>query len=398
MQSDLAEWIFKPCVLVTLAFLLSQTRLAKALLQPSLAPKEEAVLFPLFGLLGLAELRFGGDEFLNLRIVAVAAAGLVAGPRVGVLIGIVITALAHQFDSGQLIPIGTSMVLGGFFAGWLHRIKPHFTSLPVAGFWVGATISGFRDVMNLLFQTPNPSTFEKASLAAVLQGLSVALILFVIEQARQQRLQAQAAKMAEVRALQARMDPHFLSNSLNLVAALSELDPHAVPKATARLDRLLRAAVDRDDRAYVSLREEMDVVEAYLEIEAMRLGDRLEVKSAIDHRVWNAKVPPFLLQPLVENAIRHGIQKKCEGGRVWIWVRESEGRLILIVADDGLGFVSEATCDGHTHALGLLRRRMKALFGPSFEMSIARLHECGTMARVEIPFVEIAVEAEVLKR
>lgn len=392
MHSNLAEWIFKACVLVTLAFLLSRTQLAKALLQPRRSLRDEAVLCVLFGLLGLAELKFTGDELLNLRIVAVVAAGLIAGPRVGVVIGVVITMLATQLDSGHWVSVGISMVLGGFFAGWLHRTRPHSASLPATGFWVGVIISGFRDLMILLFEH-GQTNFETVGRCAILQGASAALVLFVLEQARQQRLQAKAAAMAEVRALQARMNPHFLSNSLNLVAALSELDPDAVPKATARLDRFLRAAIDQDDRAYVSLREEMDVVEAYLEIEAMRMGDRLEAKFAIDPRLWHAQVPPFLLQPLVENAIRHGIQKQTEGGRVWIWARESEGRLILIVADDGLGFASDTTCDGHAHALALLRRRMEGLFGQSFQMSIARLIESGTMVRVEIPLVV----AEVLK-
>ena len=398
----------KTCVLVTLAFLLTRTRLLPDLLKPRLSARDQVVAALLFVLIGLAEVAITlqqsaarlADSPLNLRIVAVAAAGLLAGPWVGFVVGIVVTVLASKTFGGHGMPlsIGTSMVLGGLLAGVLHDWKPRFAVRPLAGFLIGAFVSCFRDLMNLGLDPAHASTFAKGAEGAILQGFSVALILLVIAQARAQESQCRAAAMAEVRALQARMDPHFLFNSLNLLSALSEVDPRAVPKAAAHLGKFLRAAIDQHDQAYVSLQRELDVVDAYLEVESLRLGDRLSIRKDIDPRLLKAKIPPFLLQPLVENAVRHGVQPKLQGGTVSIVAAESNGQLLLTVADDGAGMASESRAheatDGHVHALTLLQRRLEGLYGSRFQVAFeSRLGE-GTKISLRIPYGEMEPATE----
>ena len=151
---------------------------------------------------------------------------------------------------------------------------------------------------------------------ALINGAGVALVLQVVAQVRAREESARLAAMAEVRSLQARMSPHFLFNALNTIAALSAIDPRAVPGATSRLARFLRGSLEQHDRVTVPLNEEMEIVTAYVDVESLRMGDRLKVEWCIDSGVLEAQVPPFLVQPLVENAVKHGIQPSDEGGRV----------------------------------------------------------------------------------
>ena len=394
----LPQLLVSACILVTLAFLMTRARLLPDLLKPRMSLRDQVVIALLFVGMGTAEVLVPDASYMNLRIVAVAAAGLLGGRWVGLFIGIVITYLAAEFAApkGMPVPIGVSMILGGLAAGWVHDFRPTFSFRPLAGFLVGAGVSGFRDLMNFFLDHSKTTTLLGGVEAAALQGLSVALILLVIEQARSQESQARATAMAEVRALQARMNPHFLFNSLNTLSALSEIDPAAVPQAAAQLGKFLRASIDLPEQQFVTLRQEMEVVDAYLEVEALRLRDRLVVSKDVDPSVLEARVPPFLVQPLVENAVRHGIHPLTKGGTVTISAKGNGARLVVTVMDDGVGMgeversrVYESS-DGHAHALSLIRRRLVGLYGSKFEALVeSRLGE-GAKFTVSIPLDVVA--------
>lgn len=157
------------------------------------------------------------------------------------------------------------------------------------------------------------------------------------------RLEAQAtelrARLAEARfdALRHQLHPHFLFNTLNTVAALVERDPAATRKTVARLSGLLRRALDGGDRHEVTLAEELSFVEGYLEIERTRFGDRFTVRLRIEDEARLALVPSLILQPLVENAIRHGMARAAGPGRIWIEAGREGERLRLRVRDNGPG-------------------------------------------------------------
>jgi LytS/YehU family sensor histidine kinase len=196
---------------------------------------------------------------------------------------------------------------------------------------------------------------------------------------------------AEVRALQARMNPHFLFNALNALVALSRLAPGEVPRATGRLRQFLRASFDQQERLLLPVKEELAVISAYLDIESLRLGDRLKVEQTIDPRSLDALVPPFSFQPLVENAVQHGIQSSPRAGRLLLTVRLSGSWLEMGVSDDGRGvppmeieqlFFGERP---RVHALVLLRRRLQGLFGRSFQLEVRSEAGKGTMVTMRIP-------------
>ena len=228
-------------------------------------------------------------------------------------------------------------------------------------------------------------------MSPVLQGLGTALILVIVEQVRDLDEQTRAVASAEVRALQARMNPHFLFNALNSLAALSTITPQEVPRATRRLRQFLRASFDQQERVLVPLEEELALVRAYLDIESLRFGERLKVEQTIDPDLFNNLLPPFSFQPLVENAVQHGLQSSPRAGRLRLMVRATGPWLEMSVSDDGQGVPSAeverlffAECE-RVHALALLRRRLKTLFGRSFQLEARSELGQGTTVTMRIP-------------
>jgi LytS/YehU family sensor histidine kinase len=153
---------------------------------------------------------------------------------------------------------------------------------------------------------------------------------------REARLEAQLAE-ARLSALRRQLDPHFLFNTLNAVSALVERDPRGVRRMLARLSDLLRFATDGAERAEHALRDELALVDRYLEIMQVRLQGRLTVVRAIDATVTDAAVPTLVLQPLVENAIRHGVERRAGPTRITLAARREGAMVVLAVRDDGPG-------------------------------------------------------------
>lgn len=151
------------------------------------------------------------------------------------------------------------------------------------------------------------------------------------------RLEADLAQ-AQLRALQMQLQPHFLFNTLHAIAMLTDSDPAAAESMAVKLAELLRATLRLRDVPEVPLGTELELLRAYLEIEEVRFGDRLVVRIAVPEDLLDVSVPSFLLQPIVENAVRHGVAPRVETGHVIIGAAREAGSLVLSVEDDGPGF------------------------------------------------------------
>src|SRR5437763_1958090 len=147
---------------------------------------------------------------------------------------------------------------------------------------------------------------------------------------------------AKLEALRMQLNPHFLFNTLHAVSALIHEQPEAADRVVARLSELLRLSLDQSRPQEVPLCEELNFLDRYLEIEQTRFADRLQIEKDIEPRAAAALVPYLILQPLVENAVRHGIEPREDAGRLRISARCSDGTLQLRVGDDGAGFAREA--------------------------------------------------------
>jgi two-component system, LytTR family, sensor kinase len=212
-----------------------------------------------------------------------------------------------------------------------------------------------------------------------------------LERAHRALQEREAAVLrAELHALQARLNPHFLFNTLNSIAALVRSDPDAADAALERLSSLLRNVlrVDVTDSQDILLETELAFVRNYLELEKLRLGDRLRVIEDVDPEALDELLPPLTLQLLVENAIRHGIERRPLGGTLTIFVGSSEGALRLEIGDDGAGASPDEVERAHASgALGLrlVRERLRARYGARSHVELVTSPGNGFVARLTLP-------------
>jgi signal transduction histidine kinase len=176
------------------------------------------------------------------------------------------------------------------------------------------------------------------------------------------------AAEAQLASIEARVQPHFLFNTLNSIAALVHDDPAAAERMTAQLASLMRSSLQATDRPLVPLDEELRLVRAYLDIERVRFGDRLRYDVDAGDGAAPVLVPRLALQTLVENSVKYAVTPRRDGASIRIRAERSDGRVRLIVEDDGPGFERTAMQDGH--GLALLRSRLELLFGARASMRI----------------------------
>jgi signal transduction histidine kinase len=254
-----------------------------------------------------------------------------------------------------------------------YRMHPMLLALPVLCF-----IGGLCAVVSLSIFI---GRFSGVALLSV--GVPTGLVLwfglhgvrvttrFLYDHAREQADLAATAReeatRSQLAALQAQLNPHFLFNSLNTVAALVRTDARRAEATVENLAHILRRTLDRSARTTIPLSDELDYLRAYLSIEQERFGARLAVDWQVDPAALGCPVPPMTLQPLVENSLKHGLSKKLEGGRVRIMVVRRNGTLHLQVDDDGPGFSRDAR-DGT--GMGNLRQRIATLYGGSAALHV----------------------------
>jgi signal transduction histidine kinase len=199
------------------------------------------------------------------------------------------------------------------------------------------------------------------------------------------QLQTQLAE-AQLEALQRQLHPHFLFNTLNTISALMHRDVHAADEMLVQLSDLLRLTLDRIGTQQVPLNDEVDFLRKYLEIEQTRFGDRLQVNIDVDPEVLDAPVPNLILQPLVENALRHGIGPRVSGGRVDVAARQVDGNLMLTVRDNGVGLSPDKLNAFHSGVgLSNTRSRLENLYGQRHRFEFETPAGGGLLVTIVIP-------------
>jgi two-component system, LytTR family, sensor histidine kinase AlgZ len=217
--------------------------------------------------------------------------------------------------------------------------------------------------------------------ALLLYFLSVALhyVMFAVEKSRQALIQA---REAELRALKAQINPHFLFNSLNSITALVGTDPARAREMCIRLSDFLRNTLGLGERESISWREELQLARTYLDVEQVRYGSRLRVEMNVDEACSDCLIPPLVLQPLIENAVKHGIATLVDGGTIRVEGHVNEGLLEVSVEN---GFDPESPAP-RRHGLGLrnVRSRLETRFGPEATLT-AKAHKNQFRAEMILP-------------
>jgi two-component system LytT family sensor kinase len=243
----------------------------------------------------------------------------------------------------------------------------------------------------------NPPRVWTELLILMTTAIAIALPLRIWNNTRIERKLEEKERML----IQARMDslisqinPHFLFNTLNTVSSLIRLDPDTARKVLVKLSNILRRRL-KTQTHFVALRQELDFIADYLDIEVVRFGqDKLRVLEEIDPAALDVIVPSMILQPLVENAIRHGVGPKIEGGTITLRASRHHGRVQIEVDDDGVGIPQERLPDIFASGIGIMnvRERLKVLYGHDFSMKIDSEPGKGTIIRFEFPEVVTAEE------
>ena len=189
---------------------------------------------------------------------------------------------------------------------------------------------------------------------------------------------------ARLQALLRQLKPHFLFNTLNGIASLMHSDVKAADKMLVRLSELLRLTMNQKGQPLTRLSEEVSFVQKYLDIERIRFRDRFAVSISVDPAVAEARVPSLILQPLVENAIRHGVEPQAQAGTISVIARKRDGEVELLVADNGRGMPAEGFAREGI-GIGNTRARLRELYGEAHRFELANRSEGGLEVSIRLP-------------
>ncbi|MCC6291087.1 MAG: histidine kinase [Bryobacterales bacterium] len=203
---------------------------------------------------------------------------------------------------------------------------------------------------------------------------------------RQVEIQARLLQEARLRALTSQINPHFLFNTLNSIASLVRTDPDGARLVIVKLSNILRRLMKKTENV-TSLREEMNFIEDYIAIEMVRFGSKLRYVKDVEGAVLEARVPSMILQPIVENSLKHGLASKVEGGTIRVRAWLGEGKLHLEVEDDGVGIPEARLNRIFEQGIGVsnVNERLQVLFGDEYRMWIDSKTGEGTRTGIEIP-------------
>ena len=290
---------------------------------------------------------------------------------------------------------GQPLDAAGFDTGW-RGVLPAMLVMVAVGPLLGGTIAdaltGARSGGLLQFGTVQ----ARVTLALTLLGTGAAVFaLSTMERLASARAAAEAAQRQaaehQLRLLQSQLEPHMLFNTLANLRVLIALDP---PRAQAMLDRLiafLRSTLDASRAGTHTLADEFARLDDYLELMAVRMGPRLRCTLRLPPELAAQRMPALLLQPLVENAIRHGLEPTVEGGQIEISATPDGARLLLAVRDSGVGWrgdTAAAAAPGAGFGLRQVRERLATRFGAAAQLQIAAAPGGGTLATLSLPLDE----------
>jgi two-component system, LytTR family, sensor kinase len=348
-------------------------------------------------------------------------AGLIAGPYAGALVGALVALPALL--AGELIAVPFAIGCG-FAGGGLREACPkeaiwQFTPFvfvdlrkhlwqmvrkletnwqlvlllaPIALELLRQAL-GLRFGEERLFYLGSPSHWMTA-LVVLATVLAVATPIKIWNSARiEHRLQEQEKLLlaAKIEALKSQINPHFLFNTLASITSLIRSQPETARMLIVKLSGLLRRLL-RSHQHFVTLREELESIDEYLDIEVVRFGPKLKVLKHISADTYDLIVPSMILQPLVENSIKHGLSRKVGAGSILIRSWRLHGRAVIEVEDDGMGFMLDRLEQPMSSGIGLanVRERLRVIYGASYQLTLTSEPGKGTVARIEIPELMVA--------
>jgi len=350
--------------------------------------------------------------------------GVIGGRFVGVAAGILVALPSLFLGEWLAMPM---YVLAGFAAGFLRHIAPereaiwsfsplfdlsiyHWIRRSIRKSFIDWQTSFFFLILGLefihiqlhlewprrIFALYSPNIWVKLAIYAG-TVMAVAIALKVLNNVRiEMKLEQQERLLLQARmeALQSQINPHFLFNTLNSISSLVRFDPDTARGMIVKLASILRRLLRKTD-AFVPLREEISFIDDYLDIEVVRFGrDKLKVVKDLEPSSLEVLVPSMMLQPLVENSIKHGLSPKVEGGSITMRSRVGGDRLIVEVEDDGVGMSGNGFLErpdgvgGSGIGMANVSERLRVLFGETARMVVENIPSGGTIVRISLPIYQ----------
>jgi two-component system, LytTR family, sensor kinase len=413
-----------------LAALLVRFRSFRKLLFTETRSPDEQVMLLLFLVPPLAigsMLRIVGHyQFFDLTLEGSFLMGLIGGRMVGLLGGSLISLLAFGNHEWLASPMAASV---GLAAGMIRQMMPDkediwhfgpflFLSIPEwiwklvrygQGNWAmlplfacAAMEVGYIELAGAvpsrwLFSI-HPANSGYMALVVLSSVMCVAIAVKIWNNTRIEMNLEQNQQMllkARMDALTAQINPHFLFNTLNTVSSLIRFDPDMARGVVVKLSNILRRLL-RKHETFVPLHEELEFIDDYLGIEEIRFGpDKLQIFKEIDQETLDAFIPSMLLQPIIENAIKHGLAPRLEGGEIRLRTHRRDGRLLIDIEDNGIGISPDRLREVYGRGIGIsnVHERLRLLYGEQFKMDIRSQEGEGTQIHIEIPEVSAAEPA-----
>ena len=422
-QFLLTTLVVKLAVVAVLATMLVRFRQFRRILLTEQRAWRERLIFafslglPLSG--GVAARLLLNYDAADLSLAGPFLAGLIAGPYAGAIVGAMVGGPA-LLVAGEAIALPFAVGCG-FAGGGLRAVCPkeaiwHLSPLFFIDLhrhawlmirfkldWLMILVMApvglelLRQALgarfgNHLFYLDPPNVWLGA-LVVLATVLSVAIPIKIWNTARiEHRLQEQEKLLmsAKVEALASQINPHFLFNTLTSISSLIRSQPETARMLIVKLSGLLRRCLKSQDQ-FVTLREELASIDEYLDIETVRFGPTLIINRDISDDSLDLVMPSMLLQPLVENAIKHGIGSKIGGGQITIRSRRDQGHAIIEIADDGIGMPQTELNPRESGGIGLrnVDERLRVIYGENYKLTIESRRGEGTCARITIPEIDV---------
>jgi two-component system LytT family sensor kinase len=371
-------------LITVFTYIIFQTNIIRYLVKDEYNRKDKIIMIVLFSILSILGTYFGiyitDKSLANSRPIGAIVAGYLGGPIIGVIVGSISGLHRYSLGGFTALACAISTVAEGAIGGCFRILfKKRGLNPIIAG--LAAVIAEITQMIIILVFTKDINAAidleKKIALSMIIiNSIGTFLIVMVIGSSKrlvdgQVKLVKlkEENKIAELKALKAQIEPHFLFNSLNVIGAYCRTDGEKAKDLILNLSNYFRATLEIEGD-FSTLEKELTLIKAYVAIEQARFSDRLEVKFLIDDNLLGVRFPILILQPIVENSIKHGILKKIQGGIVKISVRDNENEVYVEIRDNGVGF--ENADKSLSTGLGLknVNNRLKLLYGEKYDLNI----------------------------
>lgn len=384
MSMLMLNMLERMALITVFIYVILKTNIMRCLVKDEYNHKDKIIIIILFSILSILGTYFGihitDKSLANIRPIGAIVAGYLGGPGVGIVVGSISGLHRYSLGGVTALACAVSTVVEGAIGGSFRRMfkKKNLSPLIAGMASVTAEIAQMIIIMMLSEDLSAAVNLEKtiALSMIVINSIGVFLIVMVIESSKRLvdgeiklvKLKEEN-KIAELKALKAQIEPHFLFNSLNVISAYCRIDGEKAKELVLNLSNYFRSTLEIEGD-FSTLEKEIKLIKAYIAIEQARFSNRLSVKYLIDENLLNTRFPILIMQPIVENSIKHGILKKINGGMVSISVNDAKNEVYVEISDNGVGFENAEKSLSTGIGLKNVNNRLKLLYGEKHVLKI----------------------------